>query len=261
MAPRSRCNFGLLILAVMLSAEARATTCSGQSGPTRALLVELYTSEGCNSCPPADRWLSGLRQERIDPVVALAFHVDYWDYLGWADPFANRDHARRQREAGMRNRLATIYTPQVLVNGRDFPQWRHAGTLTGAAQGNLPPKADLRLNWSADGRGLAWDAEALLRGGGSANEAAAYVAIVEHNLSSEVRAGENRGERLHHDFVVRALLGPYAFDGKGALRLRHALPARPEWKRADLALAMFVQARTSGEVLQALMVPACAAAR
>jgi hypothetical protein len=245
------------VLATICAAEARATTCSAGSGATSALLVELYTSEGCNSCPPADRWLSRLRQEKSESVVALAFHVDYWDYLGWKDRFANPEFSRRQREAGVRNGLATIYTPQVLVNGRDFTSWRRHSVLAGVAGGGLPARADLRLSWSAAARELVLEADARLRDGRSGSAAAAYLAIVENALSSDVRAGENRGERLTHDFVVRELLGPYAFDGKGTLQLRRTLAMHPDWKTPDLALALFVQNRGSGEVLQALMVPNC----
>lgn len=259
--PLSRRLIPVLVLATVCAAEARATTCSAGSRATSALLVELYTSEGCNSCPPADRWLRRLRQEKDASVVALAFHVDYWDYLGWKDRFANPEFSRRQREAGVRNRLTTIYTPQVLVNGRDFTGWRRDGALAGVAGNGAPARADLRLNWSAAARALVVEADAHLRPGVSANDAAAYLVIVENALSSDVGAGENRGERLTHDFVVRELLGPFTFDDKGALQLRRMLAVRPEWKTPDLALAMFVQNRGTGDVLQALMVTNCNASR
>src|SRR5437879_11558216 len=87
-------------------------------------LVELYTSEGCNSCPPADRWLSALGDKyRAQLVVPLALHVDYWDYIGWNDPYAKREFSQRQRRLSQLQRAAFVYTPQVLVQGADFRQW------------------------------------------------------------------------------------------------------------------------------------------
>ncbi len=98
-------------------------------------LVELYTSEGCSSCPPADRWLSQLKGQ--DDVVALAFHVDYWDRLGWKDRFASAEHTQRQAQQQRSNGARFSYTPQVVVNGRDRPSWGGpvAGEATAARSG------------------------------------------------------------------------------------------------------------------------------
>ena len=103
------------------AAAAGTQVCSAESGAARHTLVELFTSEGCSSCPPADRWLSGLAER--DDLVALAFHVDYWDRLGWTDRFATPRHTQRQHERAAQARSGYVYTPQVLVNGRDFRQW------------------------------------------------------------------------------------------------------------------------------------------
>ena len=103
---------------------ALAAQCAAQSGSRTVALVELYTSEGCDSCPPADRWLSSLSAQGHTPdkVVPLSLHVDYWDYIGWKDPYAKREFATRQRKLADLKRAKVIYTPQVLLQGQDFRQ-------------------------------------------------------------------------------------------------------------------------------------------
>src|SRR5438132_6184074 len=114
----------LAVLAALFTAQAQAQKCSARSGEKTAALVELYTSEGCNSCPPADRWLSSLgNRYGTDVVVPLALHVDYWDYIGWKDPYAKREFSQRQRRLSQLQRAAFVYTPQVLLQGSDFRSW------------------------------------------------------------------------------------------------------------------------------------------
>src|SRR2546430_7591383 len=112
------------VLALFLADAAGAERCSALSGERTTALVELYTSEGCSSCPPADRWLSCLgKTHRPEVVVPLALHVDYWDYIGWKDPYAKREFSQRQRRLSQLQRLALVYTPQVLLEGMDFRSW------------------------------------------------------------------------------------------------------------------------------------------
>src|SRR3989338_9674550 len=120
--------FALCIFAVASMtalAPAAFAACDARSGARTAALVELYTSEGCSSCPPADRWLSGLASKGYAPdrVVPLSLHVDYWDYIGWKDPYAKREFSLRQRKLSQLQRMALVYTPQVLLQGRDFRDW------------------------------------------------------------------------------------------------------------------------------------------
>ena len=110
----------LLALALLAPAHA-APACSARSAATVTPVVELYTSEGCNSCPPADRWLSKLKADA--PVVALAFHVDYWDRLGWKDRFASPAFTQRQAEQQRTSGARFSYTPQVIIDGADRPDW------------------------------------------------------------------------------------------------------------------------------------------
>ena len=168
-------------------------TCSAKSSSTVTPVVELYTSEGCNSCPPADRWLSRLKD---DPnVVALAFHVDYWDRLGWKDRFASAAFTERQARQQQSNGARFSYTPQVVVDGRDRTDWPSVAVPI-AARGAAPVQIEL----SADGDRV----DATVRSSSRAPQRlAGYWAVTEQGFTSNVRAGENQGATLHHDFVVR----------------------------------------------------------
>src|SRR3954470_19259549 len=114
----------LALILMALPSLTLAGQCRAQSGEQTSALVELYTSEGCNSCPPADRWLSALGDKyRQELVVPLALHVDYWDYIGWKDPYAKREFSQRQRRLSQMQRAAFVYTPQVLVQGAEVRDW------------------------------------------------------------------------------------------------------------------------------------------
>lgn len=250
----------LLVFPLLVPAPAAASECSARSGPVRAALVELYTSEGCSSCPPADRWLSGLRARGpgMDKLVPLAFHVDYWDYIGWKDEFAKAQYTARQREMAEVIRSRIVYTPQVLLSGADYRGWGSPADLAAQLeriQGRVPA-ADILLQARATGdSGLEVAATASLRE--SKGDAVLYLALHESRLASDVKAGENSGRRLEHDYVVRELIGPATFSGKGEAGIRQALHLRPDWKRGNLGIAAFVQDAGTGEVLQAVALGAC----
>src|SRR5579864_1152938 len=136
-------------LALACAAQAAAPACSAQSPAHTVALIELYTSEGCDSCPPADRWLSSLFAQGFQPdqIVPLALHVDYWDYMGWKDPYAKSDFATRQQKLARMRRPVIIYTPQVLLQGRDFRGWGSPGFTRAVADINARPvRARLRLS-------------------------------------------------------------------------------------------------------------------
>lgn len=164
--------------------------CNASSGPQLTPVVELYTSEGCSSCPPADKWASTLKGKDL---VVQAFHVGYWDYIGWVDRFAAPAHTARQREIAGKNRQRTIYTPQVVLDGRDWPQWNSwTSSVTGKRE---PARAHIALKRLADDQ-----FEAMVT---AKSDWAAYWTVTEHGHNSKVKAGENAGEFLKHDFVVR----------------------------------------------------------
>lgn len=165
------------------------------SGPRQVQLLELYTSEGCSSCPPADRWLRELRNSgRLwKEIVPLAFHVDYWDRLGWRDRFSRAAWTGRQRRYAALGLARSVYTPGFFVNGREWRGWFSkrplptGDTSTGTLQVHID-NGQLRASYE----GTAAESQPLVL----------HLALLGMNRSTEVSKGENRGLRLQHDFVV-----------------------------------------------------------
>ena len=170
-------------------------TCSARSAATVTPVVELYTSEGCNSCPPADKWLSRMK---ADPnAVGLAFHVDYWDRLGWKDRFASPAYTQRQAQQQASNGARFSYTPQVVLDGTDHKDW----------YASQPPSSDRARATATVALALARDGERITATVQPAANAparlTAFWAVTEHGHTTAVKAGENEGVTLPHDFVVR----------------------------------------------------------
>lgn len=193
MHPAPAALFAIVALALTqpASAEASAATCRAASAVQQALVVELYTSEGCNSCPPADRWLSSLKSR--PGVLAAAFHVDYWNSLGWVDRFGSARHTERQAEQSRSAGAGFSYTPQVLVNGRD---WRGAPGLP-ASPG--PAVVQLELRRDSDRQVMV----RIVPTTGAPARLALWWALLEDDHVTAVKAGENHGVTLRHDHVVR----------------------------------------------------------
>ena len=230
------------------------------SGATTLAVAELYTSEGCDSCPPADKWFSTLRPQK-DGVIPLAFHVDYWDYIGWKDRFAKATFGERQRDLVRRQGGRTSYTPQVMVNGQDQRFWSDsarffAGVKTIAAR---TPRANIGVEMSAGTMQLNVGVTVAFPQATDRADAVVYLATTENNLSSRVTAGENRGATLKHDHVVRNIEGPFSVVAAagGALSVNRVLKLQEDWKRADLTVVAYVQNGRTGEMLQAVAAPVC----
>jgi hypothetical protein len=250
----------LAALLALSMGSVQAMQCTARSAATTTALVELYTSEGCDSCPPADRWLSSLGSKGYAPdrVVPIALHVDYWDYIGWKDPYARQAFAARQRKMAALARAAVVYTPQVLLQGRDFGGWQSAAFEQQVAKINARP-ARARIALALDTRdkdALEVEASAELLEGTPPADLALFLGAYENKLVSEVKAGENRGRTLPHDYVVLQWTGPFEF--KGARLAEHQrLALLPKAVPANSGVVAFVQNKATGEVLQALMLPAC----
>ena len=232
-----------------------ADQCSITSGSDRVALVELYTSEGCSSCPPADQWLGNLatHPELAASVIPLALHVDYWDYIGWKDRFANPQFAERQREMAVRNTSAQVYTPQVAINGKAFRAWSSRDFQQSVwAIHQLPAtsKIHVSLTQSAKGSDLQVSAE-----GSRGMEL--YVAIYQNNLTSEIKQGENQGRSLHHNNVVREWYGPIPVSQEGQVVWQKTLNVKADWVENDLGVVAFVQNPSTGEIMQAANLPWC----
>ena len=250
----------------LVAGPAHGAACSAKSGPRTVPLVELYTSEGCSSCPPADRWLSAAFAGNAAGAapIPLAFHVDYWDRLGWKDRFAATAYTERQYDAMRANRARFVYTPQVLVQGKDFPEWRDRGgaAALGAARA-APARAEITLDAEPQRGSIAVKATARVPSSADRKGAVLYVALVDSGLASDVMAGENAGVRLVHDHVVRFFRAGPSPDANGNMRWEVALPVPAEAGGASTVVA-FVQNAGAGDVLQALALPltaACASMR
>ncbi|MEO6103306.1 MAG: DUF1223 domain-containing protein [Pseudoxanthomonas sp.] len=238
----------MLLLSVASNAMA-ADACVARSGARAMPLVELYTSEGCSSCPPADHWLS----QQIGDVDAnfLAFHVDYWDDIGWPDRFASAQYSQRQRTRVGAVGQSTVYTPQVMVGSVVQASWRSSGAWRKyLEQARQPAGAALTLRMQPAAGG--WQANIGAAAVGTpAGGAKVWLASYVDAQTSEVRAGENRGVTLHHDRVVRQLFGPWPLPATGALSQQVELPADATvW-----GITAFVQ-DARGNVLQSLGLPA-----
>jgi len=202
------------------SAQAGGAACLARSAATVPAVVELYTSEGCSSCPPADRWLS--RWQADPAVVALAFHVDYWDSLGWKDPHASAVYTQRQAQQQRSSGARFSYTPQVLVDGVDRPDW--PGWIPRPAR----PASHVTVELARQGRQVQGRIVALP---GAPARLAAYWAVTEQGHVSDVHTGENAGATLHHDAVVtdyRPVAPWVATAGGTALALDYALPGEAD---------------------------------
>jgi hypothetical protein len=191
---------------------------------------------------------------RLDRVVPLGLHVDYWDNLGWPDRFAQAIFTTRQREIAARHRSRTIYTPQFVLQGQSLTQW---GSISAEVQriNQTRARADLSLEVIRPAPdSLEVVAQGLVLEAAARSPARMYVALYENQLTSAVTAGENKGHTLQHDYVVRHWLGPLEVDEQGVVRLQRTLPLKPDWKTPDLGVVAFVQQQT-GEALQALALP------
>ena len=241
------------------SPSARVTA---KSGATSASIVELYTSEGCDSCPPADKWFSTLSVAR-DGVVPLAFHVDYWDYIGWKDRFAQPAFTQRQRDAVIRQGSRVSYTPQLMLDGRDLRTWSQQTQFQSRLREvtTRTPRATLALEAANTEKSVEAALSATISLPQDRPDAAFFLAVTESNLASRVTAGENKGVLLKHDHVVRELIGPIPIDANdraaGKFSVKRTLALGPDWRRGDLSLVAFVQNGRNGEVLQAVSTPIC----
>ncbi len=214
-----------------------------ESSENRTALVELYTSEGCSSCPPAEHWLNQLSDSNKlwNTFVPVAFHVDYWDYLGWRDKFANKKFSHRQRLYAAQAGERTVYTPGIRVGGSPLKGWNKSDlnllkhgdkvgkiNLTIDDSGNINASFDSKVNQIAR------------------KEIRFNVALLGMNLSTEVSRGENHGRTLNHDFVVLE----FKELKEANLKFIGALPL-DKYKNKQLAIAAWVDTQDSLIPIQA----------
>jgi len=232
------------VLAAGLGVAAAAPSAAGAeaaSGPARVALLELYTSEGCSSCPPAEAWLAGLARdaELWTSFVPVAFHVDYWDRLGWKDPHARSEFTQRQRAYAAFWSSPTVYTPQMVWNGKDWQAWRRSPRPASTGPGG----------WLRARHVPGQPMEAIYRPEAPFKGGMAHAVLLSGPFENEVPRGENAGRRLSHGFVVlKHLTRPLHESQPGTWAA--TLPAWEEAAHAA-AFAVWVQAGTNPTPLQA----------
>jgi hypothetical protein len=251
--------FATMLASVASTSAAAPATCHVVSGPRTTPLVELFTSEGCDSCPPADRWLSAQFPAAAaeTSALALAYHVDYWDRLGWRDRFASAQFTQRQYDERRAGGATFVYTPQVVVQGQDAPGWNRGRVADALAMAvRRPPRAAIALDVTPATHALQLRATAMVPDPALRKHAVLWIAYADSGHVTEVAAGENRGARLHHDHVVRSLHGPFPMDALGAVTATVAQDLPSEAGSAPMIVA-FVQDTKTGELLQALASSDC----
>lgn len=206
-------------------------------------LVELFTSEGCSSCPPADDVLAGLVKGSDDNVYCLAFHVDYWDRLGWPDRFADKRFTDRQRSYASDLKARGLYTPQMVVNGTS----EFIGSDRARASREVRQALRLPSTVQPEIHSIGEDGSCSVTIDHTAEGWVLHAAVVERGIVSNVGRGENEGRTLRHENVVRAFESSFARTGEQTVRLE--IP--PDVDRANASVVVWVQAGETGRVLGA----------
>lgn len=246
----------IALLGLTSTVTTTAATCRAISPAYTVALVELYTSQGCSSCPPADEWLSRLEPfEEPLHAVPLALHVGYWDYIGWKDPFARKEFNERQRRLAGRSGTTSVYTPEVFVAGSELAGWGHRDDFSAALKAvNARPaqaKIEMQAHWvgatASDPQQqrlavqVRWSAES------SARNPQLLLAVKRSGYLTDVHAGENSGSRLRNDHVVRAWEGPFSLE-RQPLTTELSVPA----DKGGATLVAIAQDASSGAILQTL---------
>jgi hypothetical protein len=228
--------------AILLGVLVHRSAGAGSAMPSaarKAVVVELFTSEGCSSCPPADALLGRLRQEKFADgleVIPLGLHVDYWNFQGWTDRFSTAGYSERQEKYARKLRIEGPYTPQMVVDGAaEFVGSDASRARQAISQAALrPQEAEVEISPGEENK-LLVQVKAAPRAAGEV-----VLAVTEDNLTSTVRAGENSGRELHHAAVVRELriLGRLA---NGGFEARVPLTLKKDWKNENVRIVVFVQ--------------------
>jgi hypothetical protein len=234
------------------------------AAPPTPVIVELFTSEGCSDCPPADTLLDKLIATQPIAgveIIGLGQHVDYWDRLGWKDRFSSAALTNRQQLYQARFSTPSMYTPQMVVDGRaEFVGGDEAAARRAIERSMASPHGVVRLTIDADvARGdiavsvAASDLPRLGRG----DRADLIVAVTESGLRTDVKRGENHGRTLTHAPVVRhlATIGQIAVDGSTSGSARADIPLAADWQRDHLAVVAFVQELRDRTILASASIP------
>jgi hypothetical protein len=242
-----RSHARLIIFSALLaaSASAPAGTLALESTAERVSLLELYTSEGCSSCPPADRWLSDLKG---DPrlwraVVPVGFHVDYWDSIGWPDRFASGRYSQRQKSYARSGHVSSVYTPGFVLAGEEWRSWFFNPVLRVSADETV---GRLRIELDQDQVSALFDPAKL-----PTSPLELHIAVLGFGLETEVKAGENHGKTLKHDFVVLGHTRVAMRRQQNGMRAQTPMP-EPRFDSSRKAIAAWVSAVDDPYPIQAV---------
>jgi hypothetical protein len=212
------------------------------------VVIELFTSEGCSSCPPADELVSKIQKEYKDqPVYILAYHVDYWNRLGWRDVFSNAAYSARQYEYAKYLKTPQVYTPQIVVNGKKEFVGSEEGTLRNAIKGSLKQDASAQITLTGlktnDGKAtLHYQTE------GNGNNSMLLLALVQKAAVIPVKAGENRGRNLAHVQIIRELQTVMLTNGRGGVE---SITLPKEFNPQAWEVIALIQNTNTGEIVGA----------
>jgi hypothetical protein len=250
----ARVFFFAVLTALAAAAPAGAPPAAADVPPAvaaHAVVVELFTSQGCMTCPPADQILSGLGQQNSGRVIPLAFHVDFWNQLGWKDPFSRHAWTARQEAYSRSLRVGRIYTPQAVVNGRTEMVGSDANRLVSAITTEAArPAAAIGLELEPSESRVSVRAQVDLPEELQGRKLDLMVALFETGLVTAVGRGENGGKTLHNDYVVRELVRVGRLAAKGLPKTQHSTDIELEkgWDRSKLGVAAFVQDPSTLEI-------------
>jgi hypothetical protein len=229
---------------------------SGQTGTRQFVIAELFTSEGCSSCPPAEALLKHLSEEQpIDGVeiIALEEHVDYWNQLGWTDPFSSRQFSERQEEYTSAFHNDGVYTPQLIIDGSAAVIGSRSGEAEEVIQrAAFLPKASLTLKEIGErknGEPAFQLSVASLPSALNSHKLELWVAVTERGLQSDVQAGENSGRRLQHAAVVRSLRKLGTRESASQFQSQVSVKLKEAWKPENLAVIAFLVDSSSRRIV------------
>jgi hypothetical protein len=250
--------FGVFLVGTWMLA--RGTDSVPEAKTATPVLVELFTSEGCSSCPPADRFLEKLDRQPIPgaEMIVLSEHVDYWNHIGWKDPYSAHSYSERQSAYSRRFGLDSVYTPQMIVDGAsEFVGSNTRIADSAFAKALATPKIPVRLSLiSARPQGLLAHLDAgVLEPSFGTREAEVYIALALNRAESQVSSGENAGHRLAHVAVVRQLTKVGVMKQTQGLSKDIQLNLEPASASGNLRLIAFVQEPRQGRVLGAALLP------
>ncbi|SFJ95908.1 DUF1223 domain-containing protein [Methylophaga sulfidovorans] len=221
-------------------------------------VIELFTAEGCGLCPPAEKWVKQLPEHGItsDEAVILNFHVDYLDdKKGWVDRFASPVFTNRQKQLARLNLFQTVYTPEFFISGEILHDWRSHGLEAIDFVREFKPQADITLQANKNQNTISVNTKVSVQGEDNEQNSQVYLALTENNVTNKVRGGDNAGATFHHQYLVRAWLGPFKLTKDGKADFDTQISLKKEWKLADMSLVAIVQNMENGYVLQGLALP------